>query len=317
MSRLHQRSELATYILGAALLQICACDPAMAQSTPRTEEAEWTWPKTLQLSPAHPGDPVKLVKITKGGEELLPGKYEMPQVDGDDWQQDDAVKKLMDWLSDISFTLKSQTSKDIVAVSIAVVLPYRERDLDCNAITGSKSAHELWCDLYPHWCDGGCPGLYSNLLHWGFIPDRAAAGLRSRYNAEARPDRAVVQGKEPLRLVPGGQVTLTSIGRVLGIGALTDPRHGVYDSVTGFLWGEGIEEAKDEQPCEWRANSKTGCAFAEVSKFNFGIDVVYFDDGTIWGNFGYGYALPNADGIFTRVNARDALRDDTQEAAPN
>ena len=44
-------------------------------------------------------------------------------------------------------------------------------------------------------------------------------------------------------------------------------------------------------------------AFAEVSKFNIGVDVVHFEDGTIWGNYGYGYATPNPDGIFTRVSA--------------
>jgi hypothetical protein len=70
--------------------------------------------------------------------------------------------------------------------------------------------------------------------------------------------------------------------------------------MNGIVYEEGIEEAKGAEPCLERINSKKGCAFAEVSKFNIGIDVVYFDDGTIWGNYGYGYAIPNPDGIFTR-----------------
>jgi hypothetical protein len=78
--------------------------------------------------------------------------------------------------------------------------------------------------------------------------------------------------------------------------------------MNGILWEEGIEEAKGAASCAERANSKTGCAFAGVSKFNIGIDVVYFDDGTIWGNYGYGFATPNPDGVFTRANVQDSPR---------
>jgi hypothetical protein len=87
---------------------------------------------------------------------------------------------------------------------------------------------------------------------------------------------------------------------------VTDPRHGFSDSMNIILHEEGIEDAGGEAPCLERINSKKGCAFSEVSKFNVGIDVVYFEDGTIWGNYGYGYAVPNPDGIFTRVNAHDS-----------
>lgn len=61
----------------------------------------------------------------------------------------------------------------------------------------------------------------------------------------------------------------------------------------------------DTEPCLDRINSKKGCAFSEVSMFNIGVDVVFFEDGSIWGNYGYGYALPGPDGIFKRVDARD------------
>ncbi len=287
-------------MLGAFLVvQIWPRGRALAQAGMTEQvakaEAEWRWPKTLQVCPAHSGDPVKLVNVTKAGEELLPGKYEIPQIAGDGV---DAVK---DWLSDVTFTLKSQTSKNIAAASIAVVLPIRDTHLDCNSITGHKSASEPWCDAHPHWCDGGCPELVQITSHWGMIPAPAASGLQSRYKDEAiHGARAVVEGKELLRVGPGNVVTLSEAGRVYGIGAITDPRHGVSDIVNGLLYQDGIEEAKGTAPCAERVNSKTGSAFAEVSAFNIGIDVVYFDDGTIWGNYGYGYATPNPDRIFTR-----------------
>ncbi len=154
----------------------------------------------------------------------------------------------------------------------------------------------------------GVLSLISKTLHWGLIPGLTAPGLEARYRAEAKGifgDRAPLQGKESLRLAPGEEVTLWLAGRVEGIGAITDPRKGFSDIMNGIVYREGIDEARGEEPCIERANSKTGCAFAEVSKFNIGLDVVYFEDGTIWGNYGYGHALPNPDGIFTRVNARD------------
>jgi hypothetical protein len=87
--------------------------------------------------------------------------------------------------------------------------------------------------------------------------------------------------------------------------------------MNAILYEEGLEEAKDARPCAERANSKTGCAFADVQKFNFGIDIVYFDDGTIWGNYGYGYATPNPDGIFTRVSAEGCPLVGGAASAPN
>ena len=65
------------------------------------------------------------------------------------------------------------------------------------------------------------------------------------------------------------------------------------------------------EPCGAGANSKTGCAFSQVSKFNIGLDVVYFEDGTVWGNYGYGYAFPNPDGTYARI------RTDDSQAAPS
>jgi len=322
VSRVHQRlNVLAICLLGGVLgavlvVQIWPHGRALAQAGMK-EEDEWTWPKTLQVYAAQPGDPVKLVKITKGGEELLAWKYKMPQIAGDASQIVAAVK---DWLSDVSFTLKSQTSKNIAALSIAVVLPVRGTDLECNSITGEKSAREPWCEAHPHWCDGGCPELVTNTLHWGLIPAQAASGLHSRYKAEAKGihgDRTIVEGKGLLRVGPGEEVTLLVAGRVDGMGAISDPRHGVPDTVNGLLYWEGIEEAKDAEPCSERRNSKKGCAFSEVSKFNIGLDVIYFEDGTIWGSYGYGYAIPNPDGIFTRVSAYDSPSIGKPASGPN
>lgn len=271
-----------------------------------------SWPETLQVYPSHPGDPVKLVRILKDGKELVPGTYRMPQIAGDAGQTVDAVKG---WLDAASFTLKSQTSKNIVSIGISVVFPTRNTDLECG-----EPPRGEWCGANPHWCDGGCPTLTHDALHWGLIPGKTASGLEARY-AQLRDDgenwRIVRQGNGTLRIAPGEEITLSQDGRDAAIWCLSDPGHGVYDVMNGIMSNEGIDEAKDLEPCAERANSKTGCALTEVAKFNVGIDIVYFEDGTIWGNYGYGYALPNPDGIFTRVDARDFPGIARPTSAPN
>ena len=257
------------------------------------------WPETLQVYPAHAGDPVEVVRIMKDGNELVPGTYRMPQIAGDPGQAVDAVKG---WLGAASFTLKSQSSKNIVSIGISVVFPTRRTDLECGESPGGE-----WCGANPHWCDGGCPELLGETLHWGLIPGSARSGLEARYRAVARGvygDRVPLEGKEPLRMVPGKEITLSWDGRVAG-GAHMDTRRRFADVVSLFLFNEGIEEATDTELCILRAysNPNKGCAFAEVPKFSIALDIVYFEDGTIWGNYGYGYALPNPDGIFTRVDA--------------
>lgn len=303
MSRVLERlNVLAIFVLGGVLASVLLAQiPPGTRPSARGVAADdvGVWPKTLQVYPSHSGDPVRLVRIMKDGKEVVPGTYRMPEIAGDMFQNEDAFKE---WLRDASFTFKSQTSKSIVSVGMAVVFPARRTDFDCSSIPGA------WCDANPHWCDGGCPELIHNTLHWGLIPALTASGLEARYRAEARGmfgDRALLRGKEWLRLAPGEQVTLSLAGSVDGGGAHTDPRKGLSDTMNGIVYREGLEEAKDTEPCVRRASSKTGCAFAEVSKFNVGVDVVYFEDGTIWGNYGYGYALPNPDGIFTRVDERD------------
>lgn len=307
MSTVLQRLNLlAVWLLGgvlASVLVVRAWPQARSLAGIGADDDPWAWPNTLQVYPAHAGDPVRLVKITKDGKQLVPGTYRMPKIAGEGLENGDAI---MEWLRDASFTLKSQTSKSIVSVGIAVVFPARDTGLECTSFTGSKSAHEPLCDAYPHWCDGGCPELIHNTLHWGLIPGLTASGLGARYRAEAKGqfgDRIPLQGQEPLRLAPGEEITLSAAGRADGVLTYTDPRKPFSNVVDILLLVEGIEEAKDTVPCRDRANSKTGCAFAEVSKFNIAVDVVYFEDGTIWGNYGYGYALPNPDGIFTRVDA--------------
>ena len=307
---LQRLNLLAICLLGGVLAAVLIAQVRPGGRPPDRDRAlnEASWPKTLEVYPLHPGDPVKLVKIMKGGNELVPGTYRMPQISGDPLQNVDAVKE---WLRDASFTLRSQTSKNIVSVGIAVVFPVRRTDVDCHSVTGVKPAREPWCDAYPHWCDGGCPTLIHNTLHWGKIPHLTASGLEARYRAEAKrvsfdlPDGTPLQGKESLRIAPGEEITLSPAGRFDGIMTGSDPRHGLSNTMNVIVRQEGLEEARGAEPCVDRANSKTGCAFAEVSRFNIGIDVVYFEDGTIWGNYGYGYALPNPDGIFTRVDARD------------
>ena len=136
MSKVLERlNVLAICLLGgvigiALLVQFWPRVRALAQSRMpehvAKEEAEWTWPKTLRVCPAHAGDPVKLIKITKGGVPLEPGKYELPRIAGDDFENPHAVLR---WLGDVAFTLRSEAPKNIVSVGIAVMLPVRRIDV--------------------------------------------------------------------------------------------------------------------------------------------------------------------------------------------
>ncbi|MGD0694771.1 MAG: hypothetical protein ABSB82_07935 [Terriglobia bacterium] len=305
MSRLIQRlSVIAIWSLSAVLASVLVIriwPGAHLLAGAREADDEWTWPKTLQVYPSHPGDPVRLIKIMKAGEEVVPGIYRIPQIAVHGGQEIDAVKN---WLSDASFTLRSPASKTIVSVGISVTFPVRLTDMHCNTDTST----EAWCRAHTHWCDGGCPVLIQETLHWGLIPSMTASGVEARYTrARARGEewRILRQGNGPLRLAPGEEITLSPADRVEGIWGGIDPRAGVPEIMSGIVSREGFEEAKNTEPCLERRRSKTGCAFAEAPKFNIGIDVVYFEDGTIWGNYGFGYALPDPDGIFTRVNAGD------------
>lgn len=114
------------------------------------------------------------------------------------------------------------------------------------------------------------------------------------------------QGNEWLGLASGQDAALSLSGRRGGLIALIDPRGSLtyYTPIHRILLNEGLDEEKNSEPCVTRRYSRLGCAFAEVSKFNIGLDVVYFEDGSIWGNYGYGYAVPSRDGIFKRADAR-------------
>jgi hypothetical protein len=282
------------------------------------DEAERTWPKTLQLCPAHAGDPVKLMKITKGGVALQPGKYELPKIVGTDFENPHAFLR---WLGDVAFTLRSEAPKNIVSVGMAVMLPVRNTDVDC--ITRIRDYGDTLCRIDPHWCDGGCPVIRWCTLHWGLVPETAASALRSRYASWAKGDygdgsRKLLQGRNALLLAPGEEVTLSAeLPAIWMVGGIAAEGSHFPSPMNGILFEEGIEDAKDARPCAERANSRTGCAFAEVPKFNFGVDVVYFEDGTIWGNYGYGYATPNPDGIFTRVNTHDTPDNGSPPSGPN
>jgi hypothetical protein len=131
-------------------------------------------------------------------------------------------------------------------------------------------------------------------------------GLEARYRPEYKGrygDRVPLEGSASLQFRPGDEIELTQAGRVDAQGGeFIDPRIS-FSFVSRVLVQEGLEEAKGEAPCAKRRSSKWGCAFAEIPKFNFGVSIVYFEDGTIWGNFCYGYARPNPDGIYTRVGA--------------
>jgi hypothetical protein len=216
---------LAICLLGGVLVSVLLAQVrpgTLPSAKARAVEDEWVWPKTLQVYPSHPGDPVKLVRILKDGKEVAPGTYTMPQIAGDIPQDLDGVKE---WLKDASFTLKSGTSKTIVSLGMAVVFPVRNTDVECAY--GGTPAPNPWCDAHPHWCDGGCPTLVVTTLHWGRIPPLAASGLEARYRAEAKGrygDRALIQGEEWMRLAPGEEVTLSVAGRVDRVKVVVDRR---------------------------------------------------------------------------------------------
>ena len=119
--------------------------------------------KSLQVYAANPRDAVRLVRIMKDGTEVVPGTYVQSEMSEDYSSSSYPVE---DWLRDASFVLKNQTGKTIVCVGMSVVFPARTTGIECSSITGSKSAWEPWCEAHPHWCDGGCPDLIRNTLHW-------------------------------------------------------------------------------------------------------------------------------------------------------
>lgn len=308
MSRLLQLlNVLAVCLLGGVFAPFLVAQTQAGSRSPERfppEDPERR-PNTLEVYPSHAGDPAELVRIMKDGQEVVPGSYALPQIAGNIFQDTDAVKN---WLNGVSFTLKSRASKTIVSVGIGVVFPARRTDLTCSSITGHRRPDEPWCEAHPHYCDGGCPERLAGTLHWGLIPGWTRSGLEARYRGEAEGiygDRVPLEGKEPLRLAPDEEFALFAGGQLGGRWPHLRPRHPFSEVVNQLLHYEGIEESTGTEPCSQRENSKTGCAFAEVPKFNMAIDIVYFEDGTIWGNYGYGYALPNPDGIFTRVDSRD------------
>src|SRR5208337_5689983 len=84
MSKILQRlnvlviSFLALVLTSALVAQIKPGVRPTAQAASPDEEG--VWPKTLEVSPSEPGDPVRLVRILKGGEEIVPGTYILPEV---------------------------------------------------------------------------------------------------------------------------------------------------------------------------------------------------------------------------------------------
>jgi hypothetical protein len=266
-------------------------------------DEEGVWPKTLQVSPSEPGDPVKLVKIIKGDKEIVLGAYIMPEASGP------YPNLLDDWVKDMTFVLENDSSKTIVSVGIAIVFPFRRTGQECAGISAPG-----WCDAHPHWCDGGCPNLIEKSLHWGRLPAETAKALKARYAADGRGIRAdypepwslPLQGRGPLLLAPGWQIPL-SPADAGNDEAVTDPRKPFSGSVFRRLQSEGLEEPQGTEPCENGADSEVRCGFRAVPKFNVGIVVVYFEDGTIWGSFGFGYGHPNSDGIFARVSEQEFL----------
>lgn len=320
MSRLLQALNLAAIcLLGgvlASVLVVRARPQAHARALAEKSDISWPMPETLQLYPAHPGDPVKLVGITKGASQIELGKYRVPVLEADTFS---GPNPFDDWLKDASFVVRNQTSTRIVSVGISVVFPARRPNVACHSVFDVS-----WCDQHPNWCDGGCPTLVERTLQWGRIPAAAATGLEARLQANHVLSSSPVLDKgapaisrPALALAAGGEVSLSRDGRAEGLTALTDPSRPFSSTMTRVALNEGLDEARGAESCTTvRQYSKLGCAFAEVSKFNIGIDIVYFEDGTIWGNYGYGYAVPNPDGIFTRVDTNDP-RAHTLASRPN
>lgn len=285
-------------------------------------EDETAWPRTLQVHPAHPGDPATLVRIIKEGNEVVPGKYVIPRMEGTIFS---GPNPLDDWLKDASFVVRNQTSRNIVCVGISVVFPARRPEVDCpDVIAGSDyRGHNAWCEAHPHWCDGGCPVLIQRTLQWGRIPASVATGLEVRLraiNVLSSPilDVPATAQTRPWRGLPSGEdAVLSQDGRRDGLLSMITTR-GLSHLMNTIVHNEGLDEARDAEPCvAVRQYWRFGCAFAEVQKFNVGLDVVYFEDGTIWGNYGYGYALPNPDGIFTRLEGHDSSSAARPGPAPN
>ena len=98
---------LRSSVLAIGLLAGALASALTAQVSPETSPPSQyvprfdlePWPETLQVYPSHPGDPVELVRITKDGQEVVPGSYALPRIAGDIFQDEHAVK---DWLNGAS-----------------------------------------------------------------------------------------------------------------------------------------------------------------------------------------------------------------------
>lgn len=188
MSKLLERLNLiAVCLLGGVLAAVMVAQVLPGGQIPERylERAKSVdWPKTLQLAPAHKGDPVRLVKILKAGIPLVPGQYKLPRILGHyfDYEKGPVAQ----WLGDMSFVVANQGTKSIVSVGISLVLPMHETEVDCRFVPTPQIPRDPLCVVDPDWCDGGCPALFNQTFSWGFVPAMTASGLEARYRAEHR-----------------------------------------------------------------------------------------------------------------------------------
>jgi len=145
MSKILQRlnvlviSLLALVLTSVLVAQIKPGVRPAAQTASPDEEA--AWPKTLEVSPSEPGDPVKLVRIMKDSQEIVPGTYIMPEVSAP--IGGNLVNLLDGWLKDMSIVLENDSSKDIISVGIGIVFPARDTSIGTMATSPSRGSAVL------------------------------------------------------------------------------------------------------------------------------------------------------------------------------
>jgi len=74
LKALQRLNVLAIWLLGGLLASVLVAriwPEVRAFARGGGTDDEWAWPNTLQVYPSHPGDPVKLVRIMKGGTEVI------------------------------------------------------------------------------------------------------------------------------------------------------------------------------------------------------------------------------------------------------
>lgn len=134
-------------------------------------------PRTVDIEPENLSDAVKIVRISEGGMEVLPGRFLEPYLPGKPFQAGD------NWLRDLSITLKNQTSKKIAFVWVTFIFPQDESN------------------------------IFEGHIYWELMLGQPPANTLGTFN---HPREVIPKGTgRPLNFAPGQEMTI-SLGDYIG-----------------------------------------------------------------------------------------------------